>query len=106
MTTPARTCAVVGCVRRPLARQLCATHYRRMRAGDTNMARPIGERGVRLDIAEVEHLAGWERDPQRLAARLGYRSWDSLERALYRAGRPDLVAAMKAGREVAWAVTA
>lgn len=57
-------------------------------------------------IEDCEWMARWGESLTGAATRLGYRSRNVLERVLCRAGRPDLVAALKAAEVEAMRATA
>lgn len=47
-------------------------------------------------IEDIEWIAGWD-SPEHIARRVGYNSWNSLERQLRRLGRLDLIAIIRGG---------
>lgn len=64
----------------------------------THTAEPDDVRQSRLEavVEDCEWMARWGETLTGAAERLGYRSRDVLDRVLQRAGRPDLIAALKA----------
>lgn len=91
-------CTVKGCAQPSRARTWCIKHYERWRRnGDPITVKPrtCWNRGLtpRHDqlVEDVEWLLADHATLDSAAARLG-RSPSALTRALYRAGRPDLIA--------------
>ena len=68
-----------------------------MHSAPTHQQRSAAPRAVAVD--EVAWLAGWDTE-ESIARRVGCPSAEALRRRLYRAGRPDLVAALTATRRV------
>ena len=92
-------CKVIGCARPAQRRQLCHTHDRRMRHGVAPLIPIRGRRSPQSVIEDMEWLAGTD-TPERIATRLGFASWPTLEQLLWRHSRQDLAAAIRARREL------
>lgn len=67
-----------------------------LQPGRPRMTTTAGQSRTEAVVEDCEWMARWGETLTGAAERLGYRSRDVLDRVLQRAGRPDLIAALKA----------